>query len=339
MKLPDPKPIREYENVDRRRFLVEIRPLGQPAVMGGLANVWPAVRAARESDEAFVDYLKACRADGPVPILVGNPDIEGRFFYADDMRMLNFSRGKSPMDPFLDRLLRDRENPRPYSIAIQSQPVPKLFPGFDEANRLELLAPEVVPRAWIGNALRVAPHYDPQENIGCVVAGRRRFTLVPPDQLPNLYAGPLDLTPATTPISLVDLEAPDLERFPRFAQAAETAQGTVLEPSDAIYIPFHWWHGVDSLAPVNMFVNYWWNDRRPDMGKPYDALMMAFYALRPLPAEQRDVWRQAFDYYIFGTDVDPAEHIPDYAQGPIGPPTPELFDRLRATIKRIVEEW
>ena len=30
MSLPEPQPIREYEDVRRRRFIEEIRPLGQP---------------------------------------------------------------------------------------------------------------------------------------------------------------------------------------------------------------------------------------------------------------------------------------------------------------------
>ena len=82
--------------------------------------------------------------------------------------------------------------------------------------------PPIVPRLWLGNAIRVATHYDLMENIGVVVAGRRRFTLFPPDQLANLYMGPLELTPAGTPVSLVDPDAPDLARFPRFARRSRT---------------------------------------------------------------------------------------------------------------------
>ena len=45
-----------------------------------------------------------------------------------------------------------------------------------------------------------------------MVAGRRRFTLFPPEQVANLYIGPLDLTPAGQPVSLVDQAQPDLVR-------------------------------------------------------------------------------------------------------------------------------
>src|SRR5687768_8908246 len=234
MSLPDPRPIREYKDVDRRRFEEEIRPLGQPAVFRGLVADWPAVKAATHSDEDIVGYLKSHQSNLQVSVHVGAPEVEGRLFYTDDVRDLNFQTGRSLLDPFLDRLLRDRENPRPYAMAIQSEPIPDLLPGFERDNRLDLIDPGILPRAWVGNIVRVATHYDLQENIGCVVAGRRRFTLFPPEQMANLYPGPLELTPGGTPVSMVNLDAPDLDRFPRFPAAAATAQRAELAPGDAI---------------------------------------------------------------------------------------------------------
>jgi hypothetical protein len=38
----------------------------------------------------------------------------------------------------------------------------------------------------------VQTHFDLPSNIACVVGGLRRFTLFPPEQLPNLYVGPLE---------------------------------------------------------------------------------------------------------------------------------------------------
>ena len=58
MDVPQPRPIREFENVDLALFDGEIRPSSQPAVLRSAALHWPAVRAARESDEAIVDYVK-----------------------------------------------------------------------------------------------------------------------------------------------------------------------------------------------------------------------------------------------------------------------------------------
>jgi hypothetical protein len=340
--LPEPKPIAERGPIDRVAFDAEIRPAARPVVLRGQAKDWPAVAAARASDEAFVAYLKSFRPeDRPVTALVGQPEIGGRFFYNEDMTALNFTRGTSPLFPFLDRLLRDRGHPAPLAIAVQSEPIPELLPGFERANRLDLVEPGVTPRAWIGNAIRVAPHYDLMENVGVVVAGRRRFTLFPPDQLANLYPGPFELTPAGTPISLVDLAAPDLARFPRYAEAAAHAETATLEPGDAIYIPFHWWHAVDSLAPVNLFVNYWWNDATQAAGpaaapRGYDALLHAFYAFKGLPADQRQVWRMVFDHYVFEANGDPAAHLPDHARGILAPMTPEQRARIAAMLRQVL---
>ena len=336
MDLDNLRPIAEYIGVDRTEFRQDIRPLGQPAVLRGVAADWPAVGAARRSDDDLIAYLRRFRADRQVAAIVGAPEIEGRFFYTDDFRSLNFQRGMSPLDSFLDRLLRDRENPRPYAIAVQSEEVLTLLPGFENENRTDLVDGNVVPRAWIGNRIRVAPHYDLMENIGVVVAGRRRFMLFPPDQLKNLYVGPFELTPAGTPVSIVDTHNPDLDRFPRFAEALERAQVAELEPGDAIYIPFHWWHGVDSLEPVNLFINYWWNDARADAGNPYDALLHALYAIKTLPAEQRSVWRMVFDHYVFALDGDPVEHLPQSARGLLGEPTQEQLGRMRATLRQLL---
>jgi hypothetical protein len=337
MDLAAPSPIAEYQDVDAATFRETIRPAGQPAVMRGLGANWPAVTAAQRSDEDLVAYLRRFQVSRPVGTIVGPPEIEGRFLYRDDLRALNFQQGTSNLEEFFQWMLRDRQNPRPHAVAVQSEHIPGIFPGFEQENRIDLVRSDVVPRAWIGNKLRVAPHYDLMENIGIVVAGRRKFILFPPDQLPNLYVGPLELTPAGTPVSLVDPLNPDLERFPRFTEAMKVAQTAELAPGDAIYIPFHWWHGVDSLEPVNLFVNYWWNDRRPELGNAYAALLHAIYAIRLLPPEQRDVWRGEFEHYVFGANGDPAQHLPAHAQGMLGELDQEKIARIRATLRQAFE--
>lgn len=337
MPLPQPRAIREIESIDRARFDAEIRPAGEPVILRGLGRAWPAVQAGRASAEAAIAYLKRFSHADPVPAILGPPGIKGRFFYTDDLKTLNFQRGQTPLDPFLDRLLRDRDNPAPYAMAVQSIPLPELLPGFTAENRIDLLDATVVPRIWLGNKIQVATHYDLMENIGVVVAGRRRFTVFPPDQIANLYSGPFELTPAGTPVSLVELANPDLDRFPKFADAMATARSAVLEPGDAIYLPFYWWHAVDSLDAVNAFVNYWWNPAPEGLGSPYDALMFALMSLRGLPEDQKAVWRMLFDHYVFQRDGDPAAHLPAEVRGVLGPITPTQIARMRATLLKALE--
>src|SRR5258708_38370583 len=83
------------------------------------------------------------------------------------------------------------------------------------------LLPQVAPLLWLGGRVRTQIHHDRDHNLACVIAGRRRFVLFPPEQVANLYIGPIDNPP---PLSIVDLEAPDFTPFPRF----QTALGAAL---------------------------------------------------------------------------------------------------------------
>jgi hypothetical protein len=101
--------------------------------------------------------------------------------------------------------------------------IDKWLPGFRDQNDLVIEKYQSLASIWMGNKSRIAAHYDFASNIACCVAGRRKFTLFPPEQLENLYVGPLDFTPAGQPISLVDFKHPDFEKFPKFRTALESA--------------------------------------------------------------------------------------------------------------------
>ena len=333
--LPPPKAIREVADIDYARFHAEIRPAREPVVMRGLVREWPAVGAALGGDQAIVDYLVRCNPARPIQAIAARPEENGRFFYNADLSGLNFIRGRGKLEDFLRDLLAARSEPRPPAMAVQSEILPEVMPAFAEANRLPLLA-GVAPRIWIGNRIRVAPHYDIKENIGCCVAGRRRFTLFPPEQLANMYPGPFELTPAGTPVSMVDPFAPDLERYPKFRQAWAAAQQTELDPGDALYIPYTWWHGVESLEPVSILVNYWWTDAPEGVAPPYDALLHAILAFRHLPPADRAIWRMMLDHYVFEAGGDPAAHLPEHVRGIMDAASPALFARLRAMLKEML---
>ena len=301
--------------------------------MRQMVSQWPAVMAARQGDEAIVRYIADGGATRPVSAIAASPAENGRFFYNADLNGFNFVKGQGRLETFLADLLRARTMADAPGMAVQSEPIGELLPMFHRDNRLPVL-PEVEPRIWIGNRIRVAPHFDIKENIACCVAGKRRFILFPPDQSANLYPGPFELTPAGTPVSMVDLAAPDLDAYPRFKQAMAAALEVTLEPGDAIYIPYCWWHGVESLAPVSILVNYWWTQDHPaGIGGPYDALLHALLSIRHLPPAQRQVWRTLFDYYIFESAGDPGEHLPQGARGVLGPASPELFDHIRTILR------
>ncbi|GAB5348386.1 cupin-like domain-containing protein [Alteriqipengyuania sp. 357] len=332
-----PSPIDEHEGPITPGVLAEIRAAGRPVVMRGLVADWPAVSAARESDEAIVRYILQGGVTRPVVAMAAPPSEKGRFFYKPDLTGLNFMKGQGHLQTFLQDLLRAGTLPDAPAMAVQSEPLAELLPTFARDNRLDLL-PSVEPRIWIGNRIQVAPHFDIKENIAVCVAGQRRFTLFPPGQAANLYPGPFELTPAGTPVSMVDIDGPDFAAFPRFAEAMEHATAATLDPGDAIYIPYCWWHGVRSLAPVSILVNYWWTQDQPHgIGSPYDGLLHAILAFRHLPPEQREAWRGLLDYYVFDENGTADAHLPHHAKGVLGPPSPGLFDRIRGIIRSALQ--
>lgn len=325
-----PLPIRH--DVTPARFLEDIQALGRPVLLKGFVRDWPAVRLACAGNDALISYLTANAADTPVKCVHGPASISGRFHYAEGTLEPNFKRALIPLAHFLDQLRRLAGVADPPSLAVQSIVVSDCLPGFVESHPMPLVAQDVVPRIWIGNAIKVATHHDPLENIACVVAGRRRFTVFPPDQVGNLYMGPFAPTPAGTPISMVHVTEPDFERYPRFREALSVAQVAELEPGDAIYLPYHWYHHVESLDPLSMLVNYWWNPARPDLPSPWDAMLHAMMSVRGLPPTQRAAWRAAFNHFVFLENGDPGAHLPTAARGILGADSPVDIEHMRQVL-------
>ena len=321
--------LREMTAVDADEFHGTIVPAAQPVIFRGLVSDWPAVQAGAQSDEALFAHLSGFDQQQSVTTLVGDPEAGGRFFYNADLSGFNFRSGGARLSKSFEFLLANRDEPRPASLAVQSVATNTHLPGFGQANPSSLLDPSVEPRLWIGNCAIIAAHHDPYQNLACVVAGRRRFTLFPPSSVGDLYIGPFELTPGGPTISMVSFDDPDLERYPRFAQAMEASLVAELEPGDALYIPYLWWHHVRSLAPVNVLANYWWTPPAEERGAPHDAFLHAVLALRALPDPHRAAWKTLFDHYVFGEPEAATGHLPAGRQGILGDLTPEEAQRLR----------
>jgi hypothetical protein len=306
----------------------------KPVVFRRLVSEWPAVKAAAESVDALADYLS--RFDrGQAVIAVAAPAAAGgRLFYNDDLSGFNFRRVETKLADALRFFKQAEALEKPETLAIQSIGATQLVPGFEVDNPLDIFGQAVEPRLWIGNAAIVAAHYDASENLACSVAGRRRFTLFPPEQVANLYPGPIEHTPAGAVISMVDFDQPDLERFPRFPQAMAAAWIADLEPGDAIYIPYLWWHHVRSTEQFNMLVNYW--PRQSSFLAPNAALMAAILAMKGLSRTQRAAWSEMFDHFAFAGDGDVAEHLPPDRRGVLGRLTPRILQFARDRIRRSI---
>jgi hypothetical protein len=323
-------PIAECGDLTAQSFHAEVVPAREPMVLRGAAADWPAVAAGRESPEALAAYLDARDSGAAVDALTIPAQAHGRIFYNSDLSGFNYTRDRMSIAAVNARLLRNlRAASRP-TVVAQSAPIAECLPRFRAENVLRFLDATVEPRIWLGGAAVTPAHFDESRNLACVVAGRRRFTLFPPEQVGNLYIGPLGHAPTGTPISLVDFAHPDFTRFPRFRAALDAARTAELGPGDAIYIPPLWWHHVASLERYNALVNYWWKDPGMPDRSALDGLLHTLLTVGAWPAEDRAAWAVIYSHFVFGDRDAAAGHIPAARRGVLGGMTPELAEQVRA---------
>ncbi len=278
-------------------------------------------------------YLSAFDNGTPVDAILMPPAARGRIAYNEAMDGFNFVRNRLPVTTILEQLARYAQFEDPPAVAVQSAPLSDSLPGFAAENRLAVLDPAVEPRIWIGNRVTVPAHFDESQNVACVVAGMRRFTLFPPEQVANLYVGPLDFAPTGAAMSMVQFAAADFGKFPRFKDALAAARTAELGPGDAIFIPTLWWHHVESLdARLNVLVNYWWSGTLGTVestASGMDCLVHGLLNVRPMPAELRQAWASLFDHYVFRASDADLEHIPEHRRGVLAKLSPEAAQRVR----------
>lgn len=316
----------------------ELLDANEPVILRGLVSNWKLVQAGKESPEKAMQLLENFYAGRPVGVYIAPPAARARFFYNDDCTGFNFESKNMDLVEMLARI-RDNSDAveHPY-FYVNSLLREEGFPGLSEHNDLVFDHPafsenKPLAKVWLGTESIAAAHYDIPNNIACCVLGPRRFTLFPPEQIHNLYPGPMEPTPGGQVVTMVDIKEPDFKRFPRIRQALDAALVAELEPGDALFYPSMWWHHVEALAPFNIMINYWWLTSPAWMGNPLDVVMHGILALRDRPESEKKAWREVFDYYVFGSPDRPRAHLPEAAQGSLA----ELDDtgarRLRAFVK------
>jgi hypothetical protein len=331
----EPRPIDRLHDVDSETFHREIVPRGEPVVLEGLVRDWPAVRAGVRSPEAASAYLAGLDSGAEGDAVLVPAGLKGRMFYEPGLAKFNFARRKLSVTGVLQHLARYSHFEDPPSAALQCAHIAECLPGFEASNPMPLMNADVHPRLWLGNAFLTPAHIDELDNLACVVAGRRRFTLFPPEQVRNLYIGPVDFTPAGAPVSLVSLKSPDFEQFPRFREALAASRVVDLEPGDALFIPAVWWHHVESFDVVNVLVNYWWQQPshlQAQRVSPTKSLLHALLSIRHLPPAHRKGWAEIFGHFVFAEPEDAAGHLPTERHGVLGKLAPEQVDVLLASM-------
>jgi hypothetical protein len=92
---------------------------------------------------------------------------------------------------------------------------------------------------WFGPGGTITPlHHDVMNILVAQIFGRKRFTLIPPEQTPYVYN-------EVAVYSKVDCKNPDYSRYPLYRHV--TPLEVVLDPGDVLFLPVGWWHHVESL--------------------------------------------------------------------------------------------
>jgi ribosomal protein L16 Arg81 hydroxylase len=230
--VPGRREVPRCTGLTREEFLARFYGANLPVVLTDVAQRWPArdrwtpaylggllrdelveVMTGRESDDRYEEHLQSHRTVVSFADYVA--DVEG----AGDTNDFYLVANNHFLErPAAARLLADIE--------------------LDE-RFLDATAPASQVFFWYGPAGTVTPlHHDTSNVLLCQVRGRKRVTLVPALESHLVYNDVAVYSP-------VDPEAPDLMRYPRYADA--TVLTVTLAAGEALFIPVGWWHHVRSL--------------------------------------------------------------------------------------------
>jgi hypothetical protein len=320
---------------DPQVFVREVAEPCRPVVIRGLVGSWPAAKAAQRSPLHFRDYVSQFDAGGQTEVFSGEPQIAGKYYYNEDLKGFNFQRSRMSFADALESIVSTSGRERNRSLYLGSLSIPDYLPGFAAQNALPMLNQGIAPRIWLGHASNVSAHYDTFDNVACVVAGQRRFTLFAPETIGRLYVGPLDYNMAGQPVSLAASAPRDDERFPLFREVRDQALVAELEAGDAIYVPKLWWHQVEATSSFNVLVNYWW-DAFAARDAPSVGLLLSMITIAERPLAERQAWKAFFDHYVFRSNGHPLAHLPESQHGMLGPLQPDNYERIRARVLQML---
>jgi hypothetical protein len=141
---------------------------------------------------------------------------------------------------------------------------PKLAPLAEDFSVPDYFEHETMHKCgfWVSGKTTVsANHYDGggRHNLNVQVLGKKVARLFSPYAMKSLY--PFLATALGPPnFSRVNIDAPDLAKFPRFADAERFE--VTLEPGDMLFVPAFWYHSFVHTGDINVNVNFWWTPPR-----------------------------------------------------------------------------
>ncbi|XP_037567342.1 tRNA wybutosine-synthesizing protein 5-like isoform X2 [Dermacentor silvarum] len=241
------------DNVDEETFRTEIYPRREPAVLRGV----PVGRCTLLWDK---DYLCTRGGKRDVKVHVSRDRhmdfISKNFLYrtlpfcelvqrASGSKNTNFFISETEL--YYLRTLGTDSRKEPANIATQ-------FPELAEDVTLPKLFPN---EAFFSSVLRIASpqlclwtHYDVMDNFLIQVKGKKKAVLFHPNDFEYLYI-------QGDKSRVLDVECPDLEKFPKFQKA--TRYEATLNSGDILFIPALWFHNMTALD-FGIAVNVFWRN-------------------------------------------------------------------------------
>uniref|UniRef100_A0A672G0X7 Lysine-specific demethylase 8 n=1 Tax=Salarias fasciatus TaxID=181472 RepID=A0A672G0X7_SALFA len=200
----------------------------KPVILEGVIDHWPALSQHPWS----IEYLRSVAGCRTVPVEVGSR-------YTDE----DWSQTLLTVNEFIDKYVLNAIPELKEDIRLPD------YCCLGEADE-----DHITVNAWFGPGGTVSPlHQDPQQNFLAQVVGSKYIRLYSPEDSDKLYPHQSQLLHNT---SQVEVENPDGERFPRFAEAPYLE--CVLRPGDVLFIPVQHWHYVRALE-LSFSVSFWWS--------------------------------------------------------------------------------
>jgi hypothetical protein len=225
----------------------------EPVILRGALRKWGPLRVW--SDE----YLRRVVGANRLPVRVEPLAGANGVLFGNPRRMQSYHVEEVSMAQLLDELQSER--PRFYGARMHlPERMPELlsdmatdgpeayFGAFGEQQRTN-------PTCYFGSGRQSTPmHFDPSENLLCVVEGAKEITLFHPADTEHVY--PVGERNTHIIYSHLNMcEPPDLATFPTLEAA--TPHRASVHRGDVLYLPCGWWHAVQGSAGRNMSINYW----------------------------------------------------------------------------------
>jgi len=233
-----------------------------PVILKGTFADWPLFRSLKQchTDDARLDYLSSTFGNNVVgytrvpasdPFMGYDGSGKQNFKYAPASCTL------SEFCALMRAALKDPDADVLYARGGANSV--RTWPEFSRAIRPLDFLKGMTPNGegvWLGNGRHVTYlHQDAHFNFFAMVTGVKRVLLYPLEAIADLYPTPFYGGIAGTTSSYVRPGAPDLAKFPRFANAAKDAWVAQIEEGDLLCLPPCWWHHVEAAPGVNLMIN------------------------------------------------------------------------------------